>query len=66
MMDPRRQTRHGAKRSSSSEHKMKLVMGISDRLIVLHHGELLAEGTPDEIRRNETVRARLSRTAGEH
>ena len=38
------------------EHKMKLVMGISDRLLVLHHGELLAEGTPDEIRSNETVK----------
>lgn len=38
------------------EHKMKLVMGISDRLLVLHHGELLAEGTPGEIRRNETVK----------
>jgi branched-chain amino acid transport system ATP-binding protein len=38
------------------EHKMKLVMSISDRLLVLHHGELLAEGTPDDIRANETVR----------
>jgi branched-chain amino acid transport system ATP-binding protein len=38
------------------EHKMKLVMGISDRILVLHHGELLAEGTPDEIRRNTTVK----------
>jgi branched-chain amino acid transport system ATP-binding protein len=38
------------------EHKMKLVMGISDRLLVLHHGELLAEGTPDEIRRDSTVK----------
>jgi branched-chain amino acid transport system ATP-binding protein len=38
------------------EHKMKLVMGICDRLLVLHHGELLAEGTPDDIRRNETVK----------
>jgi len=38
------------------EHKMKLVMGISDRLLVLHHGELLAEGTPDEIRHNDTVK----------
>ncbi len=38
------------------EHKMKLVMGICDRLLVLHHGELLAEGTPDEIRVNETVK----------
>ena len=38
------------------EHKMKLVMGICDRLLVLHHGELLAEGTPDDIRGNETVK----------
>ena len=39
------------------EHKMKLVMGISNHLIVLHHGEFLAEGTPDEIRNNDEVRS---------
>lgn len=39
------------------EHKMKMVMGISDHIVVLHHGELLAEGTPDAIRNNETVKA---------
>ena len=38
------------------EHRMKLVMGISDRIIVLHHGRLLAEGSPDEIRRHDEVR----------
>ena len=38
------------------EHKMKLVMGISNRLIVLHHGEMLAEGTPDDVRANDEVR----------
>ncbi|MGC2812554.1 MAG: ABC transporter ATP-binding protein [Bradyrhizobium sp.] len=38
------------------EHKMKLVLGISDRILVLHHGELLAEGTPLEVRRNEAVK----------
>jgi len=38
------------------EHKMKLVMGICERLLVLHHGEFLAEGTPAEIRANEEVR----------
>jgi branched-chain amino acid transport system ATP-binding protein len=38
------------------EHKMKLVMGICQRLLVLHHGEFLAEGTPDDIRANAEVR----------
>ena len=38
------------------EHKMKLVMGICKRLIVLHHGEFLAEGSPEEIRANAEVR----------
>lgn len=38
------------------EHKMKLVLGISDRILVLHHGELLAEGTPADVRQNEAVK----------
>jgi branched-chain amino acid transport system ATP-binding protein len=38
------------------EHKMKLVMGISDRILVLHHGELLAEGTPSQVRQDEAVK----------
>ena len=38
------------------EHKMKLVMGICERLIVLHHGEFLAEGSPDDIRSNSEVK----------
>ncbi|HMN52308.1 MAG TPA: ABC transporter ATP-binding protein, partial [Xanthobacteraceae bacterium] len=38
------------------EHKMKLVMGLAQRVIVLHHGELLAEGAPDDIRANDQVK----------
>jgi len=37
------------------EHKMKVVMGISDRITVLHQGQVLAEGTPDAIRANPRV-----------
>jgi branched-chain amino acid transport system ATP-binding protein len=38
------------------EHKMKLIMGVSDSIIVLHQGQLLVQGTPDEIRTNEEVK----------
>ncbi len=37
------------------EHKMKVVMRVSDRITVMHQGQVLAEGTPDEIRANERV-----------
>jgi branched-chain amino acid transport system ATP-binding protein len=38
------------------EHKMKLIMGLCQRIIVLHHGEFLAEGSPAEIQSNAEVR----------
>jgi len=37
------------------EHVMKAIMGICERIMVLHHGEKIAEGTPQEIAANKTV-----------
>ena len=37
------------------EHDMNIVLSISDHVIVLHQGRVIAQGTPDEIRSNEEV-----------
>ncbi|MDM0035450.1 ABC transporter ATP-binding protein [Variovorax sp. J22P271] len=37
------------------EHDMKFLFGLADRISVIHWGQVIAEGTPDELRRNEWV-----------
>ena len=37
------------------EHDMRVIMGISDRIVVLNFGEIIAEGSPQEIQENEDV-----------
>jgi len=38
------------------EHDMEVVFAIADRITVIHHGEVLITGSPEEIRSNEMVR----------
>ncbi|WP_370680572.1 ABC transporter ATP-binding protein [Comamonas sp. GB3 AK4-5] len=37
------------------EHKMGMIMSLADKILVLSYGEKIAEGTPDEVRRNPAV-----------
>jgi branched-chain amino acid transport system ATP-binding protein len=41
------------------EHDMDVVFNYSDRIVAMHQGSILADGTPDEIRRNEAVTTTL-------
>jgi branched-chain amino acid transport system ATP-binding protein len=38
------------------EHKIDIIMSVSDRISVMHFGNLIAEGSPEEIQRNPEVR----------
>jgi branched-chain amino acid transport system ATP-binding protein len=47
------------------EHKMDIIMSVSDRISVMHFGSLIADGRPEEIQRNPEVRrAYLGGVAG--
>ena len=45
------------------EHDMDIVFRYSERIVVMHQGTILADGTPDQIRRNDAVTTTL---IGEH
>lgn len=48
------------------EHVMKAIRNLSDRIMVLYHGEKLTEGTPEEVLNNpEVVSAYLGRRYAE-
>jgi len=38
------------------QHDMDVVFSLADRITVLHHGEILATGSPDEIRENQALK----------
>jgi branched-chain amino acid transport system ATP-binding protein len=46
------------------EHDMDVVFKYSDRIVVMHQGAILAQGTPDEIKNNEQVATILLGTSG--
>ena len=39
------------------EHVMRALMDLCERIVVLHHGQLIADGRPDEIGRDSQVLA---------
>ena len=50
-----RQIRESGVTVAVIEHRMKVVMGISDRVVVLDHGVKIAEGSPTEVQENPEV-----------
>ena len=46
------------------EHVMRAVMALAQRILVLHHGAVIAEGTPEAVVRDRAVHRILSRRRG--
>jgi ABC-type branched-subunit amino acid transport system ATPase component len=63
MMEMIRRLRDAGKTVVFIEHNMKVVMELSDRVLVLNYGQLIADGTPDAVRNVPAVQdAYLGRT----
>ena len=49
------------------EHDMRLVMGLADKIVVMHHGEKIADGSADDVRAQpEVIAAYLGQEAPDH
>jgi len=48
--------RAGSTTAAIVEHDMDLVFKYSDRVVAMAQGNILADGTPDEVRENEKVK----------
>lgn len=55
MMDLIRKVRAGGVTIVMVEHVMRVIMGLSDRVLVLHHGETIAMGIPQAVSKDPTV-----------
>ncbi|MEW6258402.1 MAG: ABC transporter ATP-binding protein [Thermodesulfobacteriota bacterium] len=62
-----RQIRDAGRTILLIEHNMKVAMGLCERIVVLDHGRVLAQGSPEEIRSNPAViEAYLGKQGGSH
>ncbi len=62
-----RQIRDAGRTILLIEHNMKVAMGLCERIVVLDHGKVLAQGKPEEIRSNPAViEAYLGKQGGSH
>jgi len=50
-----RQVRERGRTLVVTEHIMRAILGLADRVVVLNHGEKIAEGRPDDVMRDATV-----------